>query len=68
MTRSSFTYAGEKVPPLLPTPLYEGWRDGQIIALRHERRLYSKGRSPVWKHLLWRAGNVAAKLLIGPNR
>ncbi len=39
-------YTGERVPALLPTPLYEGWLDGAKYELSWRETLY---RFPWWK-------------------
>lgn len=55
-----YAYTGLRVPRFLPTALYEGYQDGRTIALRYERRFY---RWPLWKHWLWKLGNIIGKQL-----
>lgn len=50
-----YTYRGEQVPSLVPTALYEGWRDGRTAT--DEGQLY---RSPWWNKAMFRAGFLLA--------
>ena len=55
-----FSYTGKRVPKwYLPVSMYEGWEDALNISTQHERRLYNR---PLWLHLLWKIGNLAARV------
>lgn len=54
-----YAYSGEKVPPYIPTPLFEGWLDATKNFVVYPGTLY---RFPLWKRAAWVLGYVAGKI------
>jgi hypothetical protein len=52
-----FDYCGERVDTWLPICIVEGWRD--YVRNPFEDSLY---RKPLWRHIGWKIGNVAARV------